>query len=240
MSTQCVKITYKDSASNDNLTKFDVLTLFFKSAGDSNGNRIVIQGASGEMKIIGDGKFTNTGSTYDASGNLGKTQNAPFIGWASDGNYKMEISDKRNISGSFNAGKGAFDIAELAHNTSLTSFTAPRSFGNLAVLNNFTNLTGIHFGGIGILGELNVQSALTTLNLVNSSVTGPLEDFVERNFASIGNILFTTNGTTIGEYALSSGWSGYIKKTNGVVEVTNYAGDFVYASYDGESWTYHA
>jgi len=189
----CLVTKLKGIVDNDNLKKFGVLTLNIAEA-DSGGNRLVISGqVTGKARIIGNGHFTNTGSTFDPSGDIGTEVNIPFQGWSSNGNYKIEIDDKYNLSGTFNSGNSqSLDLSDLMYNTAFTRFTMKGCEGDIIALinknpllttvicNNTENPSKV-YGNLGDLESVNI----TNLNLSYSGITGNLDDFKSVNITNL-------------------------------------------------------
>jgi hypothetical protein len=189
----CLVKKLKGIVDNDNLKKFGILTLNIAEA-DSGGNRLVISGqVTGKARIVGNGHFTNTGSTFDPSGNIGTEVNIPFEGWSTNGNYKIEIDDKYNISGLFNSGNSqSLDLHDLMYNTAFTRITINHCEGDIiSFINKNPLLTMVNCSNTenpsklyGNLVDLKSDN-ITNLNLSYSGITGNLDDFKSVNITKL-------------------------------------------------------
>jgi hypothetical protein len=247
----CLVTKLKGIVDNDNLEKFGVLTLNIAEA-VSGGNRLVISGqVTGKARIVGNGHFTNTGSTFNPSGDIGTEVNIPFEGWSTNGNYKIEIDDKYNLSGTFNSGNSqSLDLRDLMYNTAFTRFTMKGCEGDIiALINKNPLLTSVVCRNIenpsklyGNLDDLE-SVTITNLDLGYSGITGAVERYAERVYNNIpdgGNyVLSVPHTVTFNSMPIAvDNHIFYLRKNGSTLTLTNSSGTATFATYDGANWTY--
>ena len=144
-----------------------------------------------QLRIIGDGYFTNETLTENKGKVMDIAANAETLVYYSNGDYEIAVSEKYSLTciGIFLStswkdfkGKLSFDIESLKYSTNITRLFLGNTqvTGDIAVLGKLTGLTRVVISGTNVTGDIAVLGKLTSLrqlSLDNTQVTGDIAAF---------------------------------------------------------------
>lgn len=187
----CLVTKFKASVNNDNLEKLGVLTLNFRELTDSSSNRfkfyLSVDGDAAESAVAsvvqGNSKFKDTLDSATVYDNRTIAPNAAWDGFLTNGNSKVEITNKYYIKG-------------LSFNKSLSTF----NFNNC-----LPKLTSITLGLTSVLGDIDnfvtpqVMDTISFTSLDTSNMKGSIASFIGTKDARVVNYVAGSEQFTIEE-----------------------------------------
>lgn len=141
-----------------------------------------------QLRIIGDGYFTNETLTENKGKVMDIAANTETLVYYSNGDYEIAVSEKYSLFSigiflstdwkNFN-GKLSFDIESLKYSPNITKLflTNTQVTGDIAILGKLTSLTTIFLANTQVKGDIAVLGKLTSLRnleLTFTQVTGDI------------------------------------------------------------------
>lgn len=209
---KCLVTKLQGSVDNPNLLKMGEMPIYVKKSTTSVGSQyklVVFTSKDSEMKIVGDGYFTDS----TMSENKGKTVSIPAnvstTVYFSNGDYYALISNKYNIvsfnltdDGSARANYLYIDIDDLKYSKELKNIklTSSDSFGNADSFRD-KKLVDVYINNTNIEGDI---SHIDTTNLKNFNIKTPKVSFTLKILAGttkLNSVAFANNTLQTGDFA---------------------------------------
>ena len=188
---KCLITKLNGSIQNDSLLRigeFSVKVSKVESPTADSQRFVVNNSKDAQLRIIGDGYFTNETLSENKGKVLNITANTETTVYLSNGDYEIVVSEKYSLTqvGTYITtswkkykGKLSFDIDSLKYspNISFLALADTQVTGDIAVLGKLTGLTHLTLadtqvtGDIAVLGKL---TGLTHLTLADTQVTGDI------------------------------------------------------------------
>ena len=141
-----------------------------------------------QLRIIGDGYFTNETLTENKGKVMDIAANTETLVYYSNGDYEIAVSEKYSLifigiflSTSWKDFKGklSFDIESLKYSTNITRLFLENTqvTGDIAVFGKLPNLIVLHLDNTQVTGDIAVLdklTSLTSLSFENTQVTGDI------------------------------------------------------------------
>ena len=188
---KCLITKLNGSVQNDSLLRigeFCIKVSKVESPTADSQRFVVNNSKDAQLRIIGDGYFTNETLSENKGKALNITANTETTVYFSNGDYEVVVSEKYSLkqvsthigtSWKIYKGKLSFDIDLLKYSPDISflALSATKVTGDIAVLGNLTGLTHLTIdntqvtGDIAVLGKL---TGLTHLTIDNTQVTGDI------------------------------------------------------------------
>ena len=192
---KCLITKLNGSVQNDSLLRIGEFCIKVSKVESptADSQRFVIKNSKdAQLRIIGDGYFTNETLSENKGKALNITANNETTVYLSNGDYEVVISEKYSLSliGIHNSsswknfkGKLSFNIESLKYSPNITSIFLDKTqiTGDIAVLGKLTGLTNLNInntkitGDIAVLGKL---TGLTSIQINDTQVTGDIAVFL--------------------------------------------------------------
>ena len=219
---KCLITKLNGSVQNDSLLRigeFCIKVSKVESPTADSQRFVVNNSKDAQLRIIGDGYFTNETLSENKGKALNITANTETTVYFSNGDYEVVVSEKYSLtqvgihtrtSWKEYKGKLSFDIDLLKYSPKISFLAISKTgvTGDIAVLGKLTGLTYLTIdntqvtGDIAVLGKL---TGLTHLNIDNTQVTGDI--------AVLGKLTGLTQIPTI-NYTRVTGDIAVYKKCN--------------------------
>ena len=165
-----------------------------------------------ELRIVGDGYFTDSTLTQNKGKKITISRNdeAPNEVYVSNGDIELAIMNKYNLfeitmPNSIYNGDRAYDLDALKYSTQLRRIDTNKSkvFGNLNSLSNCTRLSSINFSDTSVTGNLSIfaDKDMGVINLNRTAVVGDISNL--ENSMSL-SFLFVSNSSISGDISVLS------------------------------------
>ena len=191
---KCLITKLNGSVQNDSLLRigeFCIKVSKVESPTADSQRFVVNNSKDAQLRIIGDGYFTNKTLSENKGKELNITANTETTVYFSNGDYEVVVSEKYSLTqvGTYiktswieYKGKLSFDIDSLKYspNISFLAISKTGVTGDIAVLGKLTGLTHITLDNSQVTGDIAVFGKLTSLThitLDNSQVTGDIAVF---------------------------------------------------------------
>ena len=188
---KCLITKLNGSVQNDSLLRIGefcikVSKVEFPTA---NSQRFVVNNSKdAQLRIIGDGYFTNDTLSENKGKELNITANTETTVYFSNGDYEIVVSEKYSLKqvGTYiitswkeYKGKLSFDIDLLKYSPDISflALSATQVTGDIAVLGKLTGITHLTIDNTGVTGDIAVfgkLTGLTYLTINNTKVTGDI------------------------------------------------------------------
>lgn len=189
---KCLITKLNGSVQNDSLLRIGEFCIKVSKVESptADSQRFVIKNSKdAQLRIIGDGYFTNETLSENKGKALNITANNETTVYLSNGDYEVVISEKYSLSliGIHNSsswknfkGKLSFNIESLKYSPNITSIFLDKTqiTGDIAVLGKLTGLTSIQINDTQVTGDIAVFGKLTGISdipsVFNTKVTGDI------------------------------------------------------------------
>ena len=188
---KCLITKLNGSVQNDSLLRigeFCIKVSKVESPTADSQRFVVNNSKDAQLRIIGDGYFTNETLSENKGKALNITANTETTVYYSNGDYEIVVSEKYSLSiiGVFKPtdwkdfkGKLSFDIESLKYSSKITRLLLNNTqlTGDIAVLGKLTGINALQLnntqltGDIAVLGKL---TGLTVLQLNDTQLTGDI------------------------------------------------------------------
>ena len=191
---KCLITKLNGSVQNDSLLRigeFSVKVSKVESPTADSQRFVVNNSKDAQLRIIGDGYFTNETLSENKGKALNITADTETTVYLSNGDYEIVVSEKYSLTqvGTYThtswlgyKGKLSFDIDLLKYspNISFLALSNTQVTGDIAVLGKLTGLTHLVFESTQLTGDIAVLGKLTGLRYItlsNTQVTGDIAVF---------------------------------------------------------------
>ena len=191
---KCLITKLNGSVQNDSLLRigeFCIKVSKVESPTADSQRFVVNNSKDAQLRIIGDGYFTNETLSENKGKALNITANTETTVYFSNGDYEVVVSEKYSLNqvGTYirtswkeYKGKLSFDIDLLKYSPDISflALSATQVTGDIAVLGKFTGLTHLTIDNTQVTGDIAVLgkfTGLTYLTLHTSKVTGDIAVF---------------------------------------------------------------
>lgn len=217
---KCLVTKLQGSVDNPNLLKIGEMPIYVKKSTESIASQYkltVLTSKASEIKIVGDGYFTDS----TMAENKGKTASIPAnvstTVYFSNGDYYALISNKYNIvnfqltdDGSSRVNYIYINTDDLKYSNNLKSLklTSSDSFGNTDVFQN-KKMVDVYINNTNIEGDIN---NIDITNLRNLNIVAPKVSFDLKTLAGTTNI----NSVAFADSTLQTGDFTNLKENTGM------------------------
>ena len=191
---KCLITKLNGSAQNDSLLRIGEFCIKVSKVESptADSQRFVVKNSKdAQLRIIGDGYFTNETLSENKGKALDITANTETTVYFSNGDYEVVVSEKYSLNqvGTYIGsswkeykGKLSFDIDLLKYSPDISflALSATKVIGDIAVLGKLTGLRHLTIDNTQITGDIAVLGKLTGLIYIalnNSKVTGDISVF---------------------------------------------------------------
>ena len=191
---KCLITKLSGSVQNDSLLRigeFSIRVSKVESPTADSQRFVVNNSKDAQLRIIGDGYFTNETLTENKGKVMDIAANAETLVYYSNGDYEIAVSEKYSLTtiGIFLStdwkdfkGKLSFDIESLKYSTNITRLFLDNTqvTGDIAVFGKLPNITSLNLGKTQVTGDIAVFGklpSLTKLSFENTQVTGDIAVF---------------------------------------------------------------
>ena len=206
---KCLITKLNGSVQNDSLLRigeFSVKVSKVESPTADSQCFVVNNSKDAQLRIIGDGYFTNETLSENKGKVLNITANTETTVYLSNGDYEIVVSEKYSLKqvGTYTAtswktykGKLSFDIDLLKYSPKISflALSNTQVTGDISVLGKLTGLTHLAFENTQLTGNISVLGKLTGLKYVslsNTQVTGDIAVFGKlTGLANVPSINYT-------------------------------------------------
>ena len=182
---KCLITKLNGSVQNDSLLRigeFCIKVSKVESPTADSQRFVVNNSKDAQLRIIGDGYFTNETLSENKGKVLNITANTETTVYFSNGDYEVVVSEKYSLkqvgtyigtSWKIYKGKLSFDIDLLKYspNISFLALSDTQVTGDIAVLDKLTGLTHITLDNSQVTGDIAVFGKLTSLTYLSFSAT---------------------------------------------------------------------
>lgn len=217
---KCLITKLNGSVQNDSLLRIGEFCIKVSKVESptANSQRFVVNNSKdAQLRIIGDGYFTNETLSENKGKALNITANTETTVYLSNGDYEIVVSEKYSLTqvGTYTRtswleykGKLSFDIDSLKYspNISFLPLSNTQVTGDIAVFGKLTGLTKVpDINYTHVTGDIAVykNTKFTSLNLLGTSVYGDLSILPN-------NVLWVQARKTTGMFT----WTGIKNRTN--------------------------
>lgn len=228
---KCLITKLNGSVQNDSLLRigeFCIKVSKVESPTADSQRFVVNNSKDAQLRIIGDGYFTNETLTENKGKVMNIAANTETIVYFSNGDYEVIVSEKYSLtqvgihtrtSWITYKGKLSFDIDSLKYspNISFLPLSNTQVTGDIAVLGKLTGLTHLFINNTKVTGDIAALGKLTGLRsllLSNTKVTGDIAALGK--LTSITQLFFTDTNVT-GDIAVL----GKLTNLNDIPNVVN-------------------
>lgn len=205
---KCLITKLNGSAQNESLLhigEFCIRVSKVESPTADSQRFVVNNSKDAQLRIIGDGYFTNETLSENKGKVLNITANTETTVYFSNGDYDVVVSEKYSLtqvstctrnSWKEYKGKLSFDIDSLKYSPNISFLYISKTgvTGNIAVLGKLTGLTHIILDNSNVTGNIAVFGKLTSLKYINfiaTKLTGDIAVFGKLTGLKILNIANT-------------------------------------------------
>ena len=188
---KCLITKLNGSVQNDSLLRigeFCIKVSKVESPTADSQRFVVNNSKDAQLRIIGDGYFTNETLSENKGKVLNITANTETTVYLSNGDYEVVVSEKYSLkqvgthigtSWKIYKGKLSFDIDLLKYSPDISflALSATKVTGDIAVLGKLTGLTHLTIDNTQVTGDIAVLGKLTGLRYLtidNTQVTGDI------------------------------------------------------------------
>ena len=220
---KCLITKLSGSVQNDSLLRigeFCIKVSRVESPTADSQRFVVNNSKDAQLRIIGDGYFTNETLTENKGKVMDIAANAETLVYYSNGDYEIAVSEKYSLNqvGIYTAtnwktykGKLSFDIDSLKYSPDILflALSNTQVTGDIAVFGKLPNLIVLHLDNTQVTGDIAVLdklTSLTSLSFENTQVTGDIA--VLGKLTGLSNIPSVNNTKVTGDISVYKNTKG--------------------------------
>lgn len=210
---KCLVTKLQGSVDNPNLLKIGEMPIYVKKSTTAVGSQyqlVVLTSKASEIKIVGDGYFTDSTMTENKGKTVSIPANTNTTVYFSNGDYYALISNKYNIvsfkltdDGTNKANYIYINIDDLKYSKELKDIklSSSDSFGNTDAFRD-KKLVNVYINNTNVEGDI---SHIDITNLINFNINAPKVSFALKALAGttkLNSVSFSSNTLQTGDFAI--------------------------------------